>query len=426
MSLICPCFSFRLGIRALLGGFIGLALSGSVSRGAEPATWPQWRGPNRDCASSGAAFPDKLDGLKQAWRVELGPGYSGPVVLADRVIVTETVDEKFEVVRALDRATGKELWTARWEGGQSVIDLGKPRGEWIRATPASDGKSVYVAGMRDLLVCLDASDGKERWRVDFVKEFNSALPMFGMVSSPQIDGDAVYTLAATGVVRVNAKTGKVEWRTLTDGPKEEGGATSSVLVTNVAGRKMVVALNRKTLALLDPETGKILWKQATPAYRNTTTLTPVILGESALFISMIAGRSMRFDVSIDGDKVAAKRTWDVSQVSYMSTPVRVGDYLYAHLETRRFACLDLKTGRAKWTSDQSFGEYWSMVVRGDRILALDQKGTLYLVRATPEKFDLIDQRKISDADTWAHLAVCGDEVFVRDLKGIVVYHWNGK
>jgi outer membrane protein assembly factor BamB len=347
-------------------------------------------------------------------------------VLADRVIVTETVEEKFEVVRALERTTGKELWTARWEGGQKVNELGKPRGEWIRATPATDGKAVYVAGMRDLLVCLEATDGKERWRVDFVKEFGAPLPMFGMASSPQVDGDAVYTLAAAGVVRVNTKTGKVDWRTLTDAPKEEGGATSSVLVATVAGRKMVVALNRKTLALLDPESGKILWKQATPAYRNTTTLTPVQLGDSSLFISMIAGRSMRFDVSVDGDKVTAKRTWDVSQVSYMSTPVRVGEHLYAHLETRRFACLEAKTGRVKWTSDQTFGEYWSMAVRGERILALDQKGTLYLIRPTPEKFDLIDQRKISEVDTWAHLAVCADEVFVRDLKGLTVYHWNGK
>src|SRR5262249_57057738 len=99
----------------------------------------------------------------------------------------------------------------------------------------------------------------------------------------------------------------------TDDLKEEGGATSSVMVGTVAGHKMVVALNRKTLALLDPDTGTIRWKQATPAYRNTTTITPVLLGDSGIFISMIAGRSMRFDVTASGDKVSALRTWDTSQ-----------------------------------------------------------------------------------------------------------------
>jgi len=141
---------------------------------------------------------------------------------------------------------------------------------------------------------------------------------------------------------------------------------------------------------------------------------------------MIAGRSMRFDVTADGDKVSARRTWDTSQTAYMSTPVRLGDHLYAHLESRRLACLDAKTGRAKWTADPSFGEYMSFAVRGDRLLALDQKGVLYLIRATPERYDLLDQRKVSEADAWAHLAVCGDEVFVRDLKGITAYRWPGK
>lgn len=392
----------------------------------ESATWPQWRGPTRDCVTTGPAYPDKLNTLKQSWRVDLMPSYSGPIVLSDRVIVTETADESTEKVRALDRASGKELWSVSWKGGQTVIAEAKPRGEFIRATPASDGKVVVVGGMRDLLICLDVKDGKERWRADFIKEYKAPQPDMGMASSPLIDGDAVYTLAAAGIVRVNLASGKVEWRTLTDDPKLEGGATSSVILATFGGRKTLVALNRKTLTLIEPASGKILWRQTVAAYRNTTTVTPVLVGDSGIFVSMIGGRSLRFDVSSDGEKVFAKRTWDVSQVAYMSTPVRVGDFLYAHLESRRIACLDAKTGRAKWTSDQTFGEYWSMVVRGDRILALDQKGVLYLVRATPEKLDVLDQKKLGDVEAWAHLVVCGDEVFVRDMKGLTAYRWPGK
>src|SRR5262245_38290752 len=390
----------------------------TTSFAADRPVWPQWRGPDRDGSSPGSAFPDTLDSLKQIWRVELGQSYSGPVVLADRVIVTETADAKTEAVRALDRDTGKELWKVQWVGGQDVISEAKPRGEAIRSTPASDGKVVIVGGMHDLLVCLDVMDGKEHWRIDFVSDYKARQPDMGMASSPQIDGDSVYTLAAEGVVRVNLKTGKVDWRTLTDDPKLEGGATSSVMVAPVAGRKMVVALNRKTLTLLDPESCKIPWKQAVPAYRTTTTCTPVLLDDKGIFVSMIGGRTMRFDVTAEGDKVEAKRTWDQSPVTYMSTPVRIGDHLYAHLYTQRIACLDAKTGRQKWTSDEMFGEYWSMATRGDRILALDQKGVLYLVNANPKKFEVLDQRKVGEAETWGHVAVCGDEVYGRDRKGV--------
>src|SRR5436190_22528753 len=92
---------------------------------ADGPVWPQWRGPNRDGSAPGSAFPDKLDSLKQLWRVELGPSYSGPIVLADRVIVTESPDDKTEAVRALDRDTGKELWKVQWPGGQEVISEAK-------------------------------------------------------------------------------------------------------------------------------------------------------------------------------------------------------------------------------------------------------------------------------------------------------------
>lgn len=65
-----------------------------------------------------------------------------------------------------------------------------------------------------------------------------------------------------------------------------------------------------------------------------------------------------------------------------------------------------------------------MVAQGDRILALDERGELLLIRANPEKFELLDSRKISDASTWAHLAVCGNEVFIRELNAMTVYSWK--
>ena len=58
------------------------------------------------------------------------------------------------------------------------------------------------------------------------------------------------------------------------------------------------------------------------------------------------------------------------------------------------------------------------------ILALDQKGELLLLKANPKEFELLGRRKISDQETWAHLAVCGDEVFVRELNGLNVFRWK--
>jgi hypothetical protein len=93
------------------------------------------------------------------------------------------------------------------------------------------------------------------------------------------------------------------------------------------------------------------------------------------------------------------------------------------LQNQRFTCLSLETGESKWTT-KPYGKYWSMVVHGDRILALDERGELLLIRANPEKFELLDTRQLSEDSAWAHLAVCGDEVFVRELGALVAYRWR--
>jgi len=61
----------------------------------------------------------------------------------------------------------------------------------------------------------------------------------------------------------------------------------------------------------------------------------------------------------------------------------------------------------------------------DRILALDQRGILYLLRTNKQKFDVLDQRKLADAETWAHLAVAGNEMFIREPNALAVYRWSG-
>ena len=82
-----------------------------------------------------------------------------------------------------------------------------------------------------------------------------------------------------------------------------------------------------------------------------------------------------------------------------------------HLRSRRFKCVDLTTGDQKWTTEPS-GQYWSLVALGDRILALDCGRTASGPRHTREVLPS-GLAKISGQETWGHLAVCGEQVFVR-------------
>ena len=102
----------------------------------------------------------------------------------------------------------------------------------------------------------------------------------------------------------------------------------------------------------------------------------------------------------------------------------VDNHAYHHLRSQRVMCVDVLTGEERWTSDRSFGTFWSLVAQGDRLLALDQTGELFLLQATPQEFDLMGSRRVSDADTWAHLAVAGDQLFIRPIDGLAAWQWR--
>ena len=187
-----------------------LLLVGSLYGEEQPGTWNQWRGPTRDGLVEGQKWPESLAEkvLTELWRVELPPSYSGPIVSESMVFVTGTSDKKTEVVYGLDRKTGKEIWRAEWPGAMSVPFFAASNGSWIRSTPAYDGESLFVAGMRDVLVSLNAKTGEEQWRVDFVEQLKTPLPAFGFASSPLLDGDFLYVQAGASFIKLDKKTGK--------------------------------------------------------------------------------------------------------------------------------------------------------------------------------------------------------------------------
>jgi len=386
------------------------------------ADWNQWRGPTRDGVSPGKPFPSSLQGedLKFQWRIPLGQGYPGPVVAKDRVFVAETKDRKFEIARALDRATGKQVWEHSWEGAMNVIFIAAPNGNWIRSTPAYDGTHLFVAGMRDVLVSIDAKTGKEAWRFDFTKEMKTPLPPFGCVSSPLVDEKAVYVQAGGCLAKLDKATGKLLWTALKDGGATYNSAFSSPIFADVQGKKQLIVQTRTQLAGVDPEKGDVLWSQDVPAFKNMNILTPVV-HNGDVFTSTYGGKSFLYDIEKKAKGWAASTTWTNNQQAYMSSPVICGGFLYLHLKSQRFGCFDLKTGKERWITTERFGKYWSMAVRGDRMLALDERGILYLIKANPDRFDLVDERKVSDEQCWGHIAVDGDDVYIRELNGIAAY-----
>ncbi len=399
------------------------AMAGGSFHAETSGAWNQWRGPARDGSVPGQGWPADLERLEPLWRVELGKGYPGPIVAPDRVFVVETVDRKTVAARALDRRTGEVLWSRSWPGTGSVPFFAATNGDWVRSTPAWDGRTLFVGDMGEVLVALDGKTGAERWRVDFPARFKTGVPDFGFASSPLLLGDHVYVQAANSLVKLDKRTGATVWRALeSPGRIQESGAFSSPVVARLAGKPQIVTLTREALHGVDPESGEVLWSQPVPSFRGMHILTPVVVGD-AIFTSPYRQRSFLYTVRGTGETMQVEQTWDNKSTGYMSSPVVIDGHLYLHLANGRLECIELASGESRWRSS-SLGKYWSMGHQGDKILALDQNGTLYLLRANPEAFELLDSRKVSDQETWGHLAVSGDQVFVRELQGIAAFRWR--
>lgn len=395
----------------------------AFSNSSTDAEWPQWRGPDRDGHLGEGAWSGDLDldKLKEVWRIPLDPGYAGPIESRGKVFVAETQDKSYEVIRAMDYHTGKELRKAQWKGAMSVPFFARKNGSWIRATPAFNEGYLYVAGMEDLLVCLNAETGAEVWRVDFVATYQTEKPTFGFVSSPLVAGDYLYVQAGASFVKMDKKTGEVLWRSMDDGGGMMGSAFSSPMMTELHGVNQLVVQGRSHMAGVDPDSGSVFWKKEIPAYRGMNILTPTFYKDQ-IFTSNYRGRSYLFGIKKLEAGMALGTVWENKATAYMSSPVIVGKFAYMHLQNRRIVCLDLETGEERWRSKERFGEYWSMIVINGHIIALDEGGELLVLRPNPDKLEILGRKTIASS-TWAHLAMAGNQVFVRELDALAAYKW---
>jgi len=406
--------------RLLWPGLLATALL--VSSGSAMEEWTQWRGPGRDGRLTGVTWPESLDSIESRWQVALGPSYSGPIVGEAAVFVTETCDAEIERVRALDRSTGKELWATSWKGALQVPFFAKRNGDWIRSTPALRHGRLYVAGMRDTLVCLDSASGEVLWRGDLSDRHEAPLPTFGCVSSPLLHGEHLYIQAGGGLLKIDAGSGETVWRALSDGGGMNGSAFSSPVIATLGGREQIVVQTRNLLAGVDLTRGDVLWKVEVPTFRGMNILTPTTVGDR-VFTSSYGGGSLALQVSESGGEFTAEQLWQNGVQGYMGSPVVIDGHAYLHLRSRRLVCFDLASGERPWTSSERFGEYMSLVSAGDLVLGLDQLGELVLFRASPEKLEILGRKVVAHAETWAHLAVAGDQIYVRSLEGLTSFRW---
>src|SRR3989449_7951738 len=148
--------------------------------------WPQFLGPQRNGVYSGPPLATSwpAGGPKKVWQKTIGTGLAGPVVAGDRLILFHRMNDD-EVVDALDARTGAPRWHYAYKTAYRD-DFGFDEGP--RAVPVVAQNRVYTFGAEGQLRALDLATGKELWAVDTMRRFHLRKGDFGAAGAPPLEG----------------------------------------------------------------------------------------------------------------------------------------------------------------------------------------------------------------------------------------------
>jgi outer membrane protein assembly factor BamB len=191
-----------------------------------------------------------------------------------------------------------------------------------------------------------------------------------------------------------------------------GGA--ELIVTSTAG-----------LTGYNPETGDIHWdwnwKFSGSPLR--TIAGPIIDGDVIVTFSGDGGGSRSAVAVVAGPN--PKLLWEKRKgTPYVPSPVAYGGHVYWIADDGQASCTEIKTGEVKWTERTGFPAISSsLVLAGDRILAIGENGKAIVFKASPDSFDVLAEMNLGEG-TYATPAAANGRLFVRGFEHLYCFAAN--
>jgi outer membrane protein assembly factor BamB len=380
--------------------------------------WPCFLGPTHDSKSSETGIqPWPKAGPNVLWQTKLGAGYSAPVISRGRLFQLSRYGDQVRLT-CMESETGKFLW--KFEHPSDFEDLyGYDNGP--RCSPVVDDDRVYTFGPEGMLHCRRVTDGKPVWKIDTREKFGVIQNFFGVGSTPIVEGDLLIALIGgspaedrsvapgqldqvhgngAGIVAFDKRTGKIKYQI-----SDELASYSSPVCATIDGRRWCFAFARGGLLAFDPADGEIdfhfPWRAK--ILESVNASNPVVI-DDLVFISETYGPgSALLRVKSGGYDVVwsdEKRPRDKAMQTHWNTAIHIDGYLYGssgrHLENAELRCIELKTGKVMW-SEPGLTRSSLLYVDG-HFVCLSEDGTLRLLRATPEKYDVVTEVVLTDPE----------------------------
>jgi outer membrane protein assembly factor BamB len=367
------------------------------------------------------------------WRCKIGAGWSGFAVVGHFAITQEQRGENEMVVCYrvdTDNPEGEVVWThvdrVRFApGGFGALGFVGPR-----ATPTIAGQRVLTQGATGIVNCLELRTGRRRWTHDTLWETGTSNITWGKSGSPLVvDGRVVISVGGVkeqSLVAYDIDTGEIAWSA-----GSRRSAYASPVLTDLAGERQILVVNEDFLTAHRADDGQVLWEHPWPGNSdsNASCSQPVPLAGDRVFLSKgygIGATLLQVQRDTEG-QFLVRPLWSPPVKPVMKTKmgnvlVRDG-YVYG-LDGVTLECLELETGKRQWKHRRrpAFGHGQILLV-GDVILLLTEKGQVVLAEASPKRYRELASLRVFDEEqiTWNNPALSGSYLLVRNSVEVACY-----
>src|SRR5918992_2222203 len=384
--------------------------------------WTQWRGPARDGSVSAKNVPAKWpETLQRAWRVEIGEGYSSPVVSGGRVFVHTRRDPE-EIVSGINLADGKIVWEQKYQAAFKKNQYAVEMAKGPNSTPLVIGNRLFTLGVTGVLNAWDTATGRLLWTRDFSKSIDTSKLFCGTAASPlAVDGRVVVQVGSDihggQILGLNPATGTTEWEWRGLGP-----GYASPVVIDLGGVRHLITMTEGSIVGVDARSGKELWSVPFPDEWHENIATPLWTG-THLIVSGTRAGTHAFSLAQSGGTWQATPAWKNPDVAmYMSSPVFGDGLIYGHSSKRKgqFVAMDAKSGAVRWATEGREGEHASLLLTPQHVVFLTNGADLIVAKRDTPAFTVEKRYEVAEAATWAIPVLLGSNILVRDATGLIL------
>jgi outer membrane protein assembly factor BamB len=389
----------------------------------------EWRGIGRTGVYNEKGLMKKWpeQGPEMLWHMDGLPKGFSSVSIANNTIYLTGIKDSIDILIAADMQ-GKLKWQTPFGHAWTASFTDS------RCTPTVENNRLYVSSGNGDVACLNAIDGKVLWKVKAMEKFSGSYGKWGIAESPLlVDNKVIFTPGGekTTVVALDKNTGETVWQTES---LHDNAAYISPLLIEKGGKKLIVQVTENFILGVNADNGNILWKYDFGKFKdkkfwNIHTNTPLYYNNEIYVSTGYNHDGVKLKLSDDASSVS--EVWrDTVLDCHHGGVVRIGNYIYGSNwisnSKGNWCCLDWTTGKSMY--EKEWNSKGQIIADEDMLYLYDEKkGELALVKADPNKFEVISSFKVpmGTGQHWAHPVIHDGILYVRHGDVLMAYNIKG-